>query len=290
MKKKALGKGLSALFPDSVIDSLDTSNYEYILLPLDKVVPNPFQPRKVFELSEIESLAISIKNHGVIQPILVRKSDNVYEIVAGERRWRAASLANLESIPALLISESDQKAYEIALIENIQRVELNAIEEALAYETLISKYSITQAELATVIGKSRSQITNTLRLLSLDDSVKEFMIKGLLTHGHARALVPLDSEKQKELCYKIVKNGLSVREVENIISKKIQGRLGNEQETLHHSEKVNSSIVYSDTVESLSDYLGSKVTIDNHSKCGKLVIEFYGDSDLERIIEIIVKK
>lgn len=288
MKKKALGKGLSALFPDTIVDTLDTSKYEYVTLNLSEITANPFQPRKVFDDEEIQSLSESIKNHGVIQPILVRSIHDNYEIIAGERRWRATKLAGLETIPALIVSESDQRAYEIALIENIQRVELNAIEEALAYETLLQKYSITQNELANIIGKSRSQITNTLRLLNLDDFVRDSVSKGFLSPGHARALVPLEKVVQKELCKKIIASGLSVRDVEKIIAKKIQGSLGTESSRKEMTSKADL-IIYNESVELLTDYFGSKVSIDNTSKCGKVVIEFYDDSDLERIIELIVK-
>lgn len=287
MKKQALGKGLGALFPENIIDELNTSSYDLLKLHPDLIFPNPFQPRKVFNDEELESLKNSILIHGVIQPIVVRKVKDKYEIVAGERRWRASKLAGIDEIPTLVISDDDQKAYEVALVENIQRVELNPIEEALAYETLINKYDITHTYLSSIVGKSRSQISNTLRLLQLVESVKDALSSGRITVGHARALIPLDKITQELLLEKITTKGLSVRDVENLVSKSIKTE-PNKPES-KKEDITNNNIHYLNARQDLADYFGTKVIIDSKEKSGKVVIEFYGDEDLERIISLIVK-
>lgn len=287
MKKKALGKGLGALFPENVIEDFNTSNYEFVTLAPSEIIANPFQPRRVFDDSELEALTNSIKVHGVIQPILVRKVKDHYEIVAGERRWRASKAADVAEIPALVISDDDKRSYELALVENIQRVELNPIEEAMAYETLISKYEITQSYLSTIVGKSRSQITNILRLLQLDDHVKHALSRGLLSVGHARALVPLERNHQISLTDRIIEKGLSVRDVESLINRGI--KTSSKGQNIESNPLDDYNIHYLDTKQALAEYFGSKVTIESKEKRGRLVIEFYGDDDLERIIGLIKK-
>lgn len=282
MKKKALGKGLGALFPEDMINELDTNQYQLIHIPIQEIQANPFQPRKHFDEQELHALSESIRVHGVLQPIIVRPTGDSYEIVAGERRWRAANLAALESIPALIISDDDRKAYEVALIENIQRVELNPIEEAEAYSELINKYQITQQELSDIVGKSRSQIANLLRLLSLQPYVRSQLIAGSLSTGHARALITLEPALQKRICEEIIKNDLSVREVEKLINKQskpapVQENQGDRQ----------SDLIYKEISRSLADVLGTKVLVESKNNRGRIVIEFYNDEDLERITSVI---
>lgn len=221
-KKKKLNKGLDAIFGGditSLIDDIENNTPESSQekIKLDEIRPNPYQPRKVFDEQALNELALSIKEHGIFQPVILKKSVQGYEIVAGERRCRAAKIAELDEVPAIIVDFTDQQMMEIALLENIQREDLNAIEEAQAYHTMMEKLHLTQNELANRIGKSRTHITNTLRLLNLPEKIQEYVLDGSLSMGHARALITLDKEKALKIAKRVIDEKLSVRDVENIV-------------------------------------------------------------------------
>ena len=221
-KKKKLNKGLDAIFGGditSLIDDIEhnTPESSQEKIKLDEIRPNPYQPRKVFAEQALNELALSIQEHGIFQPVILKKSVQGYEIVAGERRCRAARMAHLEEVPAIIVDFSDQQMMEIALLENIQREDLNAIEEAQAYQTMMEKLKLTQNELAKRIGKSRTHITNTLRLLNLPEKIQEYVLDGSLSMGHARALITLDKERALKIAKRVIDEKLSVRDVENIV-------------------------------------------------------------------------
>lgn len=281
VKKMALGRGLGALIPDDLEESLDLSRYTLENVSIHDIKQNIFQPRRQFDQEEIYALSLSISRHGVLQPIILRKLNQGYEIVAGERRWRASKMANLDTIPALIMNESDERLFEISLIENIQRVDLNSIEEGLAYSTLIEKYNMTQQQVSDVVGKSRAHVTNTIRLLQLVESVQELVIGGKLSMGHARCLITLHEEQQVSLAEKIVTDSLSVRETEAFIKKMSQPIV---------PKIVKESDPYIEEIEKrLTDYMGSKVMISQSSNRGRIQIEYYSEEDLERILAIFQK-
>ena len=284
-KRKALGKGLEELFnneqinfnqiEEKILDS--TSVDEIVELNLDELRPNPYQPRKVFDEEKLQELADSIKEHGVFQPIIAKKSIKGYEIIAGERRVKASILAGKETIPAILKDFSDQDMMEIALLENLQRENLNSIEEAEAYKKLLDHLQLTQEKLANRLGKSRSHITNMLGLLDLPDFVKKEVASGKITMGHARVLSKIsDKEKIKELSNKIVNEGLSVRELEFLSNSKEVTKKNVQKRAPQTSE-------YKIIEEELKEKFGTKVKIKNN----KVEISFVNKNDLNRIIEII---
>ncbi len=273
MAKKALGKGLSALIPEYK----EVKSSGVTELKITDIVAGENQPRRKFAQDALNELAESIKEHGIVQPIVVRKKENYYEIVAGERRWRAARLAGLKSVPVVIKDYSEIQAIEIALIENLQREDLNPIEEANAYKSLMDEHKISQEEIAKKIGKSRPAITNTLRLLNLDDEVKEFLITGELSAGHARALLAIDEKKKQiEIADKIIKEGLSVRQVEKISKKK---------EAIHMKEAKSPEII--EIEDRLRNLLHTKVNLIHGKKKGKIEIEYYSIDDLDRILELL---
>lgn len=285
VKKRGLGRGLSALIPDGNIEEINSEDrIEY--LDINKLEPNKDQPRTFIDNSSIDELSKSIKEHGVIQPIIVRKKKNGYQIIAGERRWRATRLAGLDKIPCIIKKVEDIKSAEMALIENIQREDLNPIEEAIAYDNISKKYNLTQDDLSKVVGKSRSYITNILRLLKLENEIIDKITEGLLSGGHGKAILMLkDSSLQNEIASEIEKKRLSVRETENLV-KKI-----NENDNNKITEKANK---YKEPniqalEEDLMKLLGTKVNVNNKKKKGKIEIEFYNEEDLKRIIDIITK-
>lgn len=283
-KKRGLGKGLSALIPDESLDEiLDiVEDRESIInIEIDYIKPNKNQPRKEFDRDSLKELTHSIKNYGVIQPIIVRKVDNYYEIVAGERRWKASKDAGLKDIPCIVKEIEDLEAIKIALIENLQREDLNPIEEARAFRELMENYKLTQEEVSKVVGKSRSYIANSLRLLNLDDDTIKRVEEGQLTSGHGRALLSIkDKDERKKTADKILNEKLNVREVEKIASegKKRKGK-----------KKVKDPILL-DLEESLMRHLGTKVHISKGENHGKIEIDFYSEEDLERIFEVIVQE
>lgn len=282
-KKFSLGKGLSALIPEESDDSIQENNS--LLIPLNNIKNDKEQPRKSFDSEKIAELAESIKSYGIIQPLILKEyMKNQYTIVAGERRWRAAKMAGLKEVPAIIMELSNKDILEISLIENIQRQDLNPIEEAMAYKKLLNDFKITQEELSRRIGKSRVAITNTMRLMNLDERVQQYIIENILTEGHGRVLLVIsDKQKQYELAQQVIDEKLSVRELERFI-KKINDNA--------EKEKANENIkelnpYYKDIKNQLQDYFGTKVNILNKKNKGKIEIEYYSEEDLQRILDII---
>ena len=281
--QKGLGKGLGALLGDFSEEPLEKSAYQ--LLPIYKVEPNPDQPRQDFDEEELQALADSIAVHGIIQPLTVREMPNgYYQIIAGERRWRAARMANLSDVPAVIIEADDKKAMELALIENLQRQDLNPLEEALGYQTLMNEYGLTQEEAAGRVGKSRPSVANALRLLGLCPEVQERVRKGELSAGHARAILQLKSEKKlQEAAQKIVALGLSVRQAE-LLCKNMS------KEPAPQKKEVFAVDYVAECEKSLSKHLGRGVKIVNGKRKGRFELEFYGQEDLQNLLDALMKK
>lgn len=285
-KSGGLGKGLHALIPQDVLDDEDSAS-SVVTLPLESVEPNPEQPRKQFDEQALQELADSIRKHGVIQPIIVERINEKYRIVAGERRWRASKLAGLREIPALVREYGREKRLEIALIENIQREDLNPIDEAEAYRQIIEITNITQDELAERVGKSRPAVANALRLLNLPEFAKESLRNGSITAGHARAVLSvLENAKREELLKKIINEGLSVREAEQLASSMntartvksgsaAQKKIAQEDADLEHIRQV------------LIEKLGTRVTIKGSQKKGVISFEYYSLEDLNRLYALL---
>jgi len=279
---KGLGKGLGALLGDFSEEPLEQSAYRE--LPVYKVEPNPDQPRREFDEEELQALADSISVHGVIQPLTVREMPNGYfQIIAGERRWRAARQAGLSDVPVVVIEADDRKAMELALIENLQRQDLNPVEEALGYQSLIEEYGLTQEETAERVGKSRPAVANTLRLLSLSSEVLEKLKRGELTAGHARAILTLKSEKkQLEAAQKIIALALSVRQAETLCK--------NMNKEKPAKQEINFAVDYvAECEKSLSKHLGRGVKIVNGKRKGRFELEFYGEEDLQNLLDALMK-
>lgn len=278
--KKGLGKGLGALLDAGGVFSEESGIVE---LRINDIEPNKEQPRKHFKQEKLEALAESIKQHGVIQPIIVKKEDEGYNIIAGERRWRAAKLAGLRTIPSIIKDISSRETMEIALIENLQREDLNPIEEAEAYQKLMDEHGLTQEALSKVVGKSRAAIANSVRLLSLTDKIREMLIEELLTPGHARTLINIeDEEKQQSLADDIVERKLSVRDAE-----KLAGEEKQIKQTTKRKSNRNKDANIIDLEERLKSIFGTKVDLRHNVNKGKIVIEYYSNDELDRIIEII---
>ena len=279
---KGLGKGLGALLGDFSDEIPENSAYQ--MLPIYKVEPNRSQPRQDFDEEELQALADSIEAHGIIQPLTVRQLDSgYYQIIAGERRWRAARIANLAEVPVVVIEADDRKAMELALIENLQRQDLNAVEEALGYQSLMEDYGLTQDEAAKRVGKSRPAVANSLRLLGLCPEVLEKLRKGELTAGHARAILVLKSEKkQQEAAQKIIALGLSVRQAELICKNMCREPKEEVEEPLR--------IDYvAECEKQLSKHLGRGVKIVNGKRKGRFELEFYGQDDLQILLDALMK-
>jgi ParB family chromosome partitioning protein len=278
MERKALGKGISALIPTQVVDS----NKKIANLSLSLIRPNPFQPREDFNLESMEELVQSIREKGIIQPILVRPKGELFELIAGERRLRAANILQLKEIPAIVKDVDDKDSLEIALIENIQRKELNPIEEARAYQYLIEKFGLTQDEVSEVLGISRVSVTNTLRLLKLPAEIQEEIKNGRISFGHGRALLELsDSNLQRRLVQDIISKSWSVRELESII-KTSRPRLTTSRMRVRIS---TSDPLTKIMEEQLQQALATKVRIAKKKKRGHIVVEFYSQEDLERLVQ-----
>lgn len=279
--KKGLGKGLGAILDSENILADATGVSE---LKINDIEPNREQPRKTFDQEKLQSLAESIAQHGVVQPIIVKKKDKGYSIIAGERRWRAAKLAGLKTIPAIVKDLSPQDVMEIALIENIQREDLNPIEEAEAYQKLMDEHNLTQEHISKMVGKSRAAIANSVRLLTLADKVKEMLVGEALTPGHARTLITIeDKEKQVQLADMIVEKNLNVRETEKLVNEQLNHKVKKQP------KRVNKDANTLDIEEKLKSYLGTKVELQHHTNKGKIVIEYYSTDELDRIIELISK-
>lgn len=291
-RKTGLGKGLDALFATGIkeeqeneikekrINNIDEENVEgkVLNLKITEVEPNRNQPRKTFNEETLEELAESIKEYGLIQPIIVTKEDGYYAIVAGERRWRACKKAGLKEIAAIVREKDERKNKEIALIENIQREDLNPIDKAMGIKCLMEEYELTQADVAKKLGKSRSSITNTIRILNLDSRVLDMVRAGKLTEGHCRALLAIpDGDKQYDMALRLIETGASVREVEQKtqLKKKLK------------KKDQRYEAIYRDVEDSFKSFFGTKVKLDAGVKKGKIVIEYKSNEDLERILELI---
>lgn len=281
MAKAKLGRGLGSLFDEPQIAE-NTDAVESLRITL--VEPNKNQPRHSFDNHKIDELSESIKEHGVIQPIIVVKNEDRYKIVAGERRWRAAKKAGLKEIPAVIRNYSEFEIAQIALIENLQRENLNPIEEAMGYQTLMSKFNMTQEDVSDKIGKSRSAIANSVRLLSLDEPIRQKLISGEISSGHARALLSVQSPKIRlALLESIIEKGLNVRQTEALAKQLEKAKPKKKKPTVDEQVKAQLSILE----DRLASRLGTKVTLHHDNKKGKIEIEYYGNRDLDRIISII---
>ena len=263
---------------------------EPVTVRISEVEPNRQQPRKAFDEEKLEELSASIKTYGLLSPILVQKRDGYYEIIAGERRWRAALKAGLKEIPVIIRDYSEKEILELSLIENIQREDLNPIEEAKAYKRLMDEFDMGQAEVAERVSKSRSAVANSVRLLKLGDPAQQMLVDGQISMGHARAILPLeDSDKQTELAQKIVDQALSVRDTEKIVKEILSGESGKETETVKPREQEEDpgiAVIYKQIEERLQQTLHTKVSIQRkRNGHGKLQIEFYNNDDLDKIID-----
>lgn len=281
-KKFGLGKGLGALIPEEKSQKVNENGK--ILIPINNIKSNVEQPRKSFDNDKIIELAESIKQHGIIQPLIVNKVKNdFYTIVAGERRWRAAKIIGIKEVPAIVMDLTDKEILEVSLIENIQRQDLNPIEEAIAYKKLLTDFKLTQEELSKRMGKSRTAITNVMRLINLDTRVQQYLIEGVLSEGHGRTLLALShKDLQYEIAQKVIDEEMSVRQLESLI-KSINS---NKKES--KKEKVKDlNPYYKDIREKLQDYFGTKVNLTSKKNKGKIEIEYYSEEDLQRILDII---
>lgn len=299
VSKRGLGKGLSNLIPggDS-LDKTETKVVEKIVekkvivkepaetkVKINQIEPNRNQPRTNFDEDALQELADSIRQYGVIQPIVVNKKDDYYEIIAGERRWRASKLAGLKEVPVIIKEFSAQEVMEVALIENIQREDLNPIEEALAYQRLIKDYNLKQDEIADKVSKSRAAVANSLRLLKLDERVQKMLIDDMISSGHARPLIGVQNgDKQYALAMKVFDEKLSVRDIEKLIKDM------NKEPKIKEVKKPQNDFIYRDMEEQLKNIMGTKVVIHNKdNNKGKIEIEYYSQDDFERIMELIKK-
>ena len=296
VNKKGLGKGLDSLIPNNrnVKPANPDISTEQVKQPelksgeqmmkINMVEPNRDQPRKNFEEDALLELADSIKQFGVLQPLLVRKNKDYYEIIAGERRWRAAKLAGIKEVPVIIKDYSEQEIVEIALIENIQRENLNPIEEAMAYKKLLEEFSLKQDEVAERVSKSRTAVTNSMRLLRLNDKVQQMIIDDMISTGHARALLAIDDKEQQYiLANKIFDEKLSVRETEKLIKDIKNPKNPKEKKVIEHV------FIYNDLEEKMKEVMGTKVSIASKGKGkGKIEIEYYSDKELERVFDMIM--
>lgn len=283
--KKGLGKGLDSMIPENKTKAeiKNTADNSFVEISVADIDPNLGQPRKSFDEDGLLELSESIKIHGVIQPLILTKRGKRYEIIAGERRWRASKLAGIKKVPAIIREYTDKEIMEVSLIENIQRQDLNPIEEAEAFKNLIDEYKMKQDDLAERISKSRSAITNALRLLKLDDKVKAMLAEGMITTGHARALLGIeDKSKQHMLAVKIFDEKLSVREVEKIVRQMLETKEEKKE------DKSSEKLVYKQLEDSLKSILGSKVSIKGKQDGkGKIEIDYYSLDELDRITELL---
>ena len=279
VKKTGLGKGLDALFSTPVVEEQATSEELVKKLKINEIEPNKGQARKIFDDEALEDLATSIKEYGVIQPIVVAKKDNYYEIIAGERRWRASKKAGLDEIPAIIRSDDEQTNVEISLIENIQREDLNPIEKARGIKFLMDEYNLTQQKVADKLGKSRSSIANTVRILNLDERVINLALEGKLSEGHCKSLMAIDdNERQFQMANYIIESGDSVREAEKKM--KVRKKVSKKQDNKYIP-------IYRDIEDTFQGFFGTKVKLDAGEKKGKIIIQYTSNDDLERILGLL---
>lgn len=311
--KRGLGKGLGAFFGDEVVQEVtrdqmsekgelkDSENGDNpavqkkeedkesgeIFVKVSRIEPNHEQPRKDFKEEQLQELADSIRQYGVLQPLLVQKRGDLYEIIAGERRWRAAKMAGIKEIPVVIREYGKQQAMEIALIENVQREDLNPIEEAIAYQRLMQEFHLKQEEIAERVSKNRSTITNSMRLLNLVPEVQQMLMEGLISSGHARSLLALsDPEQQILLAERIIRDHLSVREVEKAV--KAMGKVSKEKKREKEKEDEALELIFRNLEERMKSVVGTKVNINRKDRSkGKIEIEYYSEAELERIVELI---
>ena len=279
MSRQALGRGLKALIPQAE----DVKGEEIRQIPVSAIEPNPYQPRRSFDQEGLEELAASIKEKGVLQPITVRGKGETFELVAGERRWRAAQVAGLSEIPAVVRELSDQEVMEIALIENLQREDLNPIEEAEAYQMLIREFELTQEEVAKAVGKGRPTIANRLRLLRLPDAVREWVASGQLSAGHAKILVMMDEKQAVGLGRRCVNEGWSVRQLEEFL----QSPRGQSQGRQRERPLKRQDPLLREVEERLEGILGTKVRIKDKKGKGRIEVDYYSTEELNRLLEVI---
>jgi ParB family chromosome partitioning protein len=283
-KRMALGKGLGALLPEFE----QAERKALLYCGIEEIIPNRSQPRKHFDESKLQELAESIKEKGILEPLIVRRTDKGYELIVGERRWRAAQKAGLKEVPVLIKEVEGKDVLEISLIENLQREDLNPIEAAEAFKHLIEEFNLSQEDLGKRIGKDRTTITNIVRLLKLPTEIRNQLLQNRITSGHARAILSLESkEKQKELCALIIKKGLSVREAE-ALAKRWSEKLKKTIPSVKRKGDLESQLI--SLQDSLRRHLGTKVQIILKGKKGKIEIEYYSHEDLERIVETILGK
>lgn len=296
VKKKGLGKGLDSLIPDNKPlksagsdekkpeSSPDEAKSGEQMMNINQVEPNRDQPRKKFDEDALMELADSIKQFGVLQPLLVRKRKDYYEIIAGERRWRAAKMAGIKEVPVIIKDYTEQEIVEIGLIENIQRENLNPIEEAVAFKRLLEEFNLKQDEVAERVSKSRTAVTNSMRLLKLDDKVQQMIIDDMISTGHARALLAIDNKDQQyELATKIFDEKLSVRETEKLVKDIKNPKQPKIKKT------IENEFLYKDLANKMKDVMGTKVSISSKGNGkGKIEIEYYSDDELERMFEMIM--
>ena len=278
-KKKGLGKGLGALIPDA--DLLTRSGDQFFFCGIEEISPNPFQPRQNVRDKAFEQLVESVRERGILQPLLVRSAEQGYQLIAGERRWRAAQMAGLQRVPVIIRESAEPEAFELALIENIQRKDLNPIEEGEAYLRLQQEFNLSQQEIAKKIGKERSTVANMIRLLKLPERIRNDVIDGALSMGHARALLALtESSVQLKARNTIIKKGLSVRETEKLVES-LQKKPKRSKVSAQIDEHMRA------TIDQLIRHFGTRVRISKRGKRGRIEIEFYSDNDLQRIIDLL---
>ena len=286
-KKQVLGKGIHALIPEYG-ETSGEGDIQVLLLPIDDIEPNPHQPRLDFDEESLRGLMRSIQEKGVIQPVSVNRSGEGYHLIAGERRWRAARMAGMETIPAIVHEiDSTGELMELSLIENIQREDLNPIEEAQGYRELMDTCLLTQEDIARKVGRDRSTIANTVRLLKLPEELQNFLRSGQLQMGHARALVPLDRDDALELGHRAVSQGMTVRDLERAARKADSGRRRGREPTVNGDQPTDPLL--SAYEERLRHFFATSVGIRRSSKKGRIEIEFYDDGDLERILELLLR-
>ncbi len=277
MEKRVLGKGLKALIPEDM--AIGPGERGTVQVKINEISPGRFQPREVFDPDKLKELVLSVKEKGVLQPVIVRPKGNGYELIAGERRLRAAKELGFSQVPAMIKDVKDDEALEIALVENLQRDDLNPMEEAKAYQRLSDEFSLTQEQISAKVGRDRASVSNTVRLLRLPGKIKEEIYLGRISMGHAKAILMLESERtQLELCIKIIKRGLSVREAEYFVKRKMTG--SSKGRPRKHSTEARA------VEEELQKILGTKVTLLHYSKRGKIIIDYYSNDDLERLLNL----
>lgn len=288
-KKRGLGRGLNALIntgPDIEVKekSKDNNDNKEVFVNISLVEPNRNQPRKEFDKEALSELADSIKQYGILQPIMVQKNGDMYEIIAGERRWRAAKEAGLKEVPVIVRDYDKQKIMEISIIENIQRENLNPIEEAMAYQCLMEEYGLKHDELADKVSKNRSTITNSMRLLRLSENIQQMIIDGKISTGHAKVLLSVENkEEQEKIAAELISKSLSVRELEKLVKKYIKPRKKKE-----NKDTIDYSLFYKEYEDKLKDILGTKVQINTKDKNkGRIEIDYYSAAELERIVELL---